>query len=84
MTGRTVLLLVGLSVVTMVCSSCSPGGGTDPTSQKVAPVDPSTLKQQGVGGVKAAGGGGLVGPPQPAKPGEKVGAPAPGDKSGGA
>jgi len=87
---RQILWTGGLLIVAAVCCSCgndsgvSSAGLTD--SQKAAQAaarDPANLKQQGAGGVKARGGGGLVGPPEDAKPGEHVGPPPAGGKAGG-
>ena len=82
MIGQKVVLVAGLTLVAMLCCSCSSDAGTS-TTQPITPPDPSKLPQQGLGGVKARSGGGMAGLPEDAKPGEKVGPPPAGGKSGG-
>jgi len=83
MSGRSLILLAGLLGVGLVCCSCNSDSGTSAGTATAKVPDKSAMKQQGAGGVKAAGGGGVAGYPEDAKPGEKVGAPPSGGKAGG-
>ncbi|MHB8635396.1 MAG: hypothetical protein ACYC96_02870 [Fimbriimonadaceae bacterium] len=84
--ARQVSFVVGLLVVSGLCSSCSSdsGGGSSsngqPTAQQKAA---SAAVQPGANGVKARNGGGMAPSPEQAKPGEHVGPPGAGGKTGG-
>jgi len=79
MIGRNAILVLGLTMAAIVCSSCSSDSG-GPAASAVKAPDPASLPQQGAGGVKARSGGGVAGLPEDAKPGEKVGPPPSGAK----
>jgi hypothetical protein len=66
--------------VSCSCGSDVPAGSTVPTTQAKAAQD--KVQADAPNSVKASHGGGLAGPPPAAKPGEKVGPPEAGNKSG--
>jgi hypothetical protein len=77
---RKSIVPVVLVVAVFVCFGCSPDVGT-PSTEK--PVAGAATLQSGKDGVKAASGGGLMPHPRAPQPGEHIGAPGAGAKSGG-
>ena len=74
-TPRILVCIAAALAGCIVCGACNHDGDMSTNGTMTQNTNPATMVQQGQNGVKARAGGGMMGNPEPAKPGEKTGLP---------